>query len=310
MADAPGPQLQDPPPPRPENYPEISHSKAVVMLHNGKAQKVECQFDRQARPHLVLTCKNLNGRSLPIKKPSYWDLPPSTQASLLQKQFQVGREVTEKLGLPESTFTAAIHLGEWASSHHIHSHIILPLQPYFRLFSEYREKESWDEEDCERRMQFLKLQDYSRSKYHAKDLAKVLREVAKNVVWPDINNLVERFHLTFDPSGEGTSAMDVHFGESFHKMNHQDHTQVLQDLNELVKEHLCMKGCHYYFPAPGNVACDTVRVVCPPEVFVRFLPPEQRGTWAEKWAVWGKGGPIHRAGCDDLSELPLPLPAL
>lgn len=109
--------------------------------------------------------------------------------------------------------------------------------------------------------------------------------------------------MTFDPSGEGTSAIDVCFGISFLEMSQEVLTRMLTDLNKLVRVRLRMIGCYYHLPAPGNAAGDTVQVVCSPEVFVRYLPVEQRATWFEKW---DQGDPIQRACRNDVTSLSHP----
>jgi hypothetical protein len=173
--------------PPPEDYIEITHSKAELMLVSGETKPVVYKFARQPRPTLMLTCQPLNKAFLKVAyRPSYWDLPTPTQATLLGMQLEVGREVTKKLDLPESAFTIAIHLRRWISGFHIHSNIMLPLEPYFRLFSEYRGKNSWDEEDSERREQYLKYLTYENAKWHEGDFPKVMRESAKTSAPPDL----------------------------------------------------------------------------------------------------------------------------
>jgi hypothetical protein len=292
--------------PRAQDYPEITHSEATLTLESGQTVPVIYKFDRQPRPHLILTCQSLNGYFLAVQhRPSYWDLEPATQAHLLGMQLALGHNVTQQLGLPEAAFTAAIHLGTWVSSKAIHSHIMLPLQPYFQLFSLCQQKPSWDRNDCSKRALFLEKLSRDRAKYHAEDRPKVMQEVVAASAPPDLQDAIERFRMTFDPSGDGTSAIDLSFGQSFRLMSHKVLVQALNDLNELVQVRLGMTACFYFFPAPGNAAGDTMRVVCPPEVFVTFLPSEERAAWAKKW---DQGDPIQRACGDDVAQLSRPAP--
>jgi len=172
------------------------------------------------------------------------------------------------------------------------------------MLAEYQRKPSWDESDSKRRTVYLEKLHRERTKYHAEDLPKVVQAAAEIAAPPDIGDVTQSFAgVAFDSLNEGTPAIDIRFSKSFREMTHETLSQALHDLNELVKVRLGMKACFYLFPAPGISAADTtMRVVCPPEVFVSLLPVEQRATWAEKWH---QGDPIQRACGDDWTQLSL-----
>lgn len=49
-------------------------------------------FDRQARPHLILSFKSLTGKALDLAvgtKPSFWNVTPELKATLLQAMLRV-----------------------------------------------------------------------------------------------------------------------------------------------------------------------------------------------------------------------------
>jgi hypothetical protein len=127
-------------------------------------------------------------------------------------------------------------------------------------------------------VEFPEFQAQDRRDYYEEDLPKVMLEAAKTTAPPDIKDLIERFqesfghfHMASDPSDKGTTSIDLCFGKAFRDMSHQDLTQALEALQDLVKERMGMTAAFYYLPAPENAAADTLRVVCLPEVFVRFL---------------------------------------
>lgn len=126
----------------PQTYPETEVSwyreKKLVRVGALPAQ-VFFQFHRHARPQIVLTAPTLDCRKLDVQsvrgKPCYWDLPASEQAGLLHMQLRLGEKAYTQARLPTRSFTAAIHIGRWVRSSHIHSDILLGVAPYFTLLS-------------------------------------------------------------------------------------------------------------------------------------------------------------------------------
>jgi len=287
-------------------YTEIVHAHDTLALTDGGTVPFDFVFDRQARPHMILTCPALNARSLgivPSRKPSFWDLPTAMQGKLLHKLLACGRATVQDLGLPEAAFRAAIHLGEWVSSWSIHAHIMLPTEPYYRLLAATRGDPEWSAGDSSKRAGYLAKLSRDNARFHAMDLPALLVAAASLAPPPDVGALTAPFQaVTYDPKSEGAAAIDVTFGAPFLSMTCEALAQVMDDLNALVQG-LGVTGCFYLFTAPGCLTGDTARVVILPENFVGLLPINARAAWAKKWAV---GDPVQRASCDDLDPLPTP----
>eukprot|EP00966_Prymnesium_polylepis_P177805 4117489-Prymnesium_polylepis.1 len=72
-------------------FDEIVFREETLQLPDASVLPVEMVFDRQARPHIILSCKALTGPALglpPGRKPSYWDLSPDVQACLVEQQLR------------------------------------------------------------------------------------------------------------------------------------------------------------------------------------------------------------------------------
>ena len=96
-------------------YVDGSSSAENPML-NGEMVDARFVFDRQAGPHIILTCKDLTKEKLGLgRRPSYWDLPIELQANLVGKMVRCGTAFASKLGLPDDTVSwhMEIHLGTW-----------------------------------------------------------------------------------------------------------------------------------------------------------------------------------------------------
>jgi len=287
-------------------YTEIVHANDTLVLTDGGTVPIIFVFDCQARPHIVLTCPALTGLSLgiaPPRKPSYWDLPTATQAQLLHKQLACGRAAASDLGLSETAIRATIHLGEWVTGRHIHAHIQLPTQPYYRLLAATRGDPEWSADECAERAAFVAKLRQDNKRFHAMDLPALRVAAASLAPPPDVTALTAPFRaVTYDPKSEGAAAIDVTFVAPILHVQCEPLTQVLHDLNAFVHG-LGVKGCFYLFPAPGCMTGDTARVVILPGKFISLLPIEARAAWAEKWAV---GDPVQRACCENLMQLSPP----
>ena len=87
---------------------------------NGEMVDARFVFDRQARSHIILTCKELTKEKLGLdRRPSYWDLPIELQANLVRMMVRCGTAFASKLGLPSDdtdSWHMEIHLGTWVVS--------------------------------------------------------------------------------------------------------------------------------------------------------------------------------------------------
>ena len=100
------------------------------------------QFDRQARPHVIITIDNeekhvigvvRKGRRNPLA-----NLPPEKSAAILAAVRTDVRELIKWASADGQHFHIEVHFGQWQSSRHIHLHAVLPLQTYTDLMHRVR----------------------------------------------------------------------------------------------------------------------------------------------------------------------------
>ena len=265
--------------------------------------EVEFVFDRQARPHLILTCNQLTGDSLGVgRKPSFWDLPIELQGSLLARQNRVAAEM--------SALHSEVHLGSWVSSKHIHAHVVLPLLPYFALRAEALGVGTYDSADVQRRAHYVDKTARDGLKFKNMD-GPATYKAAMSAVPQRMANKSSFESLTFDADESGTPAIDMTFKNAplIKEMSIGELCEALKAIRGLC-DALCIDGAHLLFPAPalGNEAQVTrahqecvARLVIRPDLFVLALPPEERLTW---YSAWLQGDPRARAYKEDRSLLP------
>lgn len=222
-------------------------------------------------------------------------------------QLRVGKCAEKDLGLPASSFWAAIHLGSWVSSSFIHSHIMLPTEPYFGLRAQRRGASGQgskliEESDCGMRADYLAKLRRDHEKYHRMDLPKVCESAASVLPLPQVDGALNAcFSLfKFNPGSDGAAAIDVGSKKPFVEMAIGELEVVMRDLKAHVQGALDVGGCFYYFPAPGCPTGATASVVCLPKIFVGLIPPEKRSAWALRWS---QGDPVQHACQDDLQPL-------
>ena len=268
-------------------------------LRNSKLE-VHFVFDRQPRPHLVLTCKQLTGKTLGTapRRPSYWDLPIDLQANLLQRQVSVANELHAQ--------RVEVHLGSWVSSQHIHAHVVLGLLPYFELRAAYRNEPKWTPDDAKRRARYVAKARADHNRYHDAD-----KQVAWHVITsgtPQRTADVSAFEaVVFDADQSGTSAIDLTFkgAPSIKTMTQEMLRGALAAICTLC-DALEIDGAHLLLPAPalgeagGAHQSSVARLVIRCDLFVGLLPPERRETWIR---AWSEGDPIARAYKEDMSLL-------
>ena len=265
--------------------------------------RVEMVFDRQARPHIILSCKALTGRALGLpsgRRPSYWDLPPELQALLIAQQLKLAVEI--------NALRVEVHLGSWVSSHSIHAHVKLSLQPYFRLRAEHQGLAGWTAEDQKRRAHYISKVHRDRSRYHKEDAAAAHAVVVSDA--PRCTADVSAFDsVSFDDDTSGTPCIDITFKNApvIKNMSHDELRNAMEAI-QMLCEHLSIKGAHLLLPAPavgtagmaGAHQERAARVVCEAACFLQCLPLDRRRAWYEAWTA---GNPSAQAYMEDLSPL-------
>jgi hypothetical protein len=262
-------------------------------------------FDRQARPHVILSCKALTSLHLGVArdKPSFWDLPHDLQAMLLKRQLTLANEL--------NAMRCEVHLGSWVSSRSIHAHIILPLMPFFQLRADMLKQPSWTAADAERRAHYVNKVTRDRNRYHKQDAREALEAVTSGA-----SQLIANFDafdgVVFDAEETGTPSIDITF-KGAPVVKAMDHGQLcagLQAVQSLCAE-LRIDGAHLLLPAPavgeagmaGAHQERVVRIVCVPKAFVLCLPPERRQIWYAAYKT--ASNPSACAYKEDLSLLDL-----
>ncbi|KAL3915417.1 MAG: hypothetical protein SGPRY_007226 [Prymnesium sp.] len=261
-------------------------------------------FDRQARPHLILTCRSLTGKALGLPsgtKPSFWNLTPELQATLLQAMLRVAHDVGFR--------RLEVHLGSWVSSYHIHAHIQMPLVPYFQLRAAHQGMSKWTLHDVKQRKSYVENALQSAAFFHEQD-GPAAREIVESEI-PQLTADLSAFDsVDFDSDLSGTAGIDVIFKNApvVKKMQLQE----LQNAMEAVQQ-LCLQlkidGAFLLLPAPASGAASqdnhqesVARIMCRPDQFVCCLSPERRKVWYEVWAA----KKTVLSNKDDLSLLPAP----
>ena len=257
-------------------------------------------FDCQARPHLILSCKALTGPALGLcRKPSYWDLPLQLQATLVERQLQVVKQV--------SAIRAEVHLGSWVDGQSIHAHVVCPLVEYYNLRAKHQYQlpdgqpgqALWSQDDVRQRAQYIHKQAARMAHYHAEDAAAAGEAVASDS--PQRVADWSAFHeVVFDADGSGTAAIDLTFEKAplIKNMTHEELRDALAATRALCED-LGIDGGHLLLPSPAKE--DAARIVVAPDRFVRCLPREHRLAWLEAWKM---GDPVARAYREDMAQLP------
>lgn len=254
--------------------------------------------DRQERPHIILACKQLTARTLGLdRKPSFFDLPPELQASLLELQMSVAKELTaERL---------EVHLGGWVSGNHIHAHIVAPLLPYFELHAMLAPTVS-KAERVQRRERYVTKTQQDHARYHQMDDGLAHKEAASNSPQHVVSNLFAFDRVAFDADESGTASIDITFKNAplIMEMTREELCGALEEIRALCSA-LIINDAHLLLPAPATSGAGThqdrtARLVVRPDVFVLCLPPHERLEWYSKWA---RGDPIARAYKEDMQLL-------
>lgn len=273
------------------------YSTTIDLAGTGRTN-VKFEFDRQARPHIVLVCPQMTGAALGLKKkkPSYWDLPASVQAQLLGMQLSFGRTHS----IPQ--IRIEVHLGSWASNHWIHSHIVLPLTDYFDLRARATGAPA-SRDDVARRAKYIEKVKRDHHKFHALDKPNVEMAVLGGA--PKTQYETSAFEkVVFDPEESGTSTIDLSFTHSLGEMPLEALTVAVKHINDLCGSlglSAARGGAFLLVPAPGAATAHTARLVVPPEDFALCLPEPARKPWFEKWM---RGDPVARAVRECLDPLP------
>ena len=273
----------------------------VLPVPNNKLD-VEFVFDRQARPHLILTCHQLTGDALGVgRKPSFFDLPIELQASLLKRQTHLATEL--------SALHAEVHLGSWVSSQHIHAHVVLTLLPYFALRASALGMERYGLAEVQRRAHYVEKTACAGLKFKNMD-GPATHKAAVSGEPQRLANVSSFEALRFDADESGTAAIDMTFKNAplIKNMSAAELCEALAAIRGLY-DALCLDGAHLLFPAPalGDGAQLTgahqervARLVVRPDLFVLALPPERRLTW---YNAWVQGDPRARTYKEDMSLL-------
>ena len=258
-------------------------------------------FDRQARPHLILSCKALTGTALGLsRKPSYWDLPPHLQATLVGRQLSLVKQL--------SAIRAEIHLGSWVSGSRIHAHVVCPLVEYYNLRAKHQlqlpdgqpaQCRLWSQGDVAQRAQYLREQAARVARYHAEDAAAAAEAVASDCP-QHVADSGAFLAVIFDADGSGTASIDFTFKNAplIKDMTHDELVDAMAAIRALCNG-LGIDGAHLLLPSPAKE--DAARLVIAPDCFVRCLPQENRLTWLEAWKT---GDPVARAYREDMAQLP------
>jgi len=274
----------------------------VLPVPNNKLG-VEFVFDRQARPHLILTCPQLTGDALGVgRKPSFFDLPIEFQASLLERQTRVATEL--------SALHSEVHLGSWVSSNHIHAHVVLPLLPYFTLRASMLGVERYGFEEAQRRVHYVEKTARAGLKFKNMDGPATHKAVMSGEP-QRLANVASFESLRFDADENGTAAIDMTFKNAplVKNMSAAELCEALMAIRGLY-DALCLDGAHLLFPAPslgdgaqlaGGHQERVARLVVRPDLFALALPPEGRLTW---YNAWIQGDPQARTYKEDMSLLP------
>jgi len=281
---------------------ELTAELRDVLLVSNDKLAVEFVFDRQARPHLILTCNQLTGDALGVgRKPSFFDLPIALQASLLERQIHVATEL--------SALRTEVHLGSWVSSKHIHAHIVLSLVPYFELRASVLGMERYSLAEVQRRAHYVEKTARDGLKFKIMDGSATHKATISGE--PQRLSNVSSFEaLRFDADESGTAAIDMTFKNAplIKNMSASELCEALAAIRGLY-DALCLDGAHLLFPAPalGDGAQLTgahqdrvARLVVRPDLFVLALPPEGRLSW---YNAWVQGDPRARAYKEDMSLL-------
>jgi hypothetical protein len=262
---------------------------------NGLPVGAEFVFDRQARAHIILACKQLNKTMLGLsRKPSYWDLPVCLQAKLVSMQLRVGAYIAASKGLPASAWHVEIHLGTWVSGSHIHAHVVLPTGPYFEIREEVARAQGRGymcRNDQANRKAYVEKTAADQQHYKELDLP-LVQQAARSEIPPPTCTQTHFESISFDADAKGTAAIDVKFSKAFMPaMPQEELTNALSHLWQLCQE-LQIEGCHLLLPAPDYASWQFVRLVLPAERFVACLPISDREAWLMKWV---NGNPHHEA---------------
>ena len=273
-------------------------------LHGLNNVNVNFVFDRQVRPHLILTCRQLDGNTLGRRKPSYWDLPIQLQATLLEHQTRIATEL--------SALRSEVHLGTWVSSAHIHAHIVLPLLPYFALRAAAQGEECYGKDVVEGRARYVEKTARENDEFKMKDEPEAKKAVTSGEP-QRLANLASFEALSFDAEETGAPTIDITFKGAplIKSMSHAELCQALEAVKGLC-DALLIDGAHLLWPAPalgdgsqltGEHQERRARLVVRPDLFVLSLPPDRRQAWYDKWS---QGGHLRaNAYKEDVSLLPI-----
>ena len=278
----------------------IYHEETLDLM-DGEHVLVSVVFDRQARPHLIVMCRSLDGERCGCEgteRPSYWHLRPQAEAKLFEFQLSCMRKVAEELSLPEGSLWAEIHLGSWVSSGYVHSHIVLPARAYLSLKTQYEHSSggtcfgAWQAWHARHRT-YLESERRRREKWfngdaaEAKAAAHAAAEPARS---PELEGDVRTLGVVVSPD---TPVFDV----------------TLPTADSLVVlDNFCkpkVGGCFYLIPFQRRSAEDglRVRVICPPGDFAKaFKPPDGIEQWYDKFSL-ERGAQWIEAAYATLGEL-------
>eukprot|EP00900_Chrysochromulina_parva_P008119 jgi/Chrpa1/17308/Chrysochromulina_OHIO_Genome00023790-RA len=212
-------------------------------LHGLNNVNVNFVFDRQVRPHLILTCRQLDGNTLGRRKPSYWDLPIQLQATLLELQTRIATEL--------SALRSEVHLGTWVSSAHIHAHIVLPLLPYFALRAAAQGEECYGKDVVEERARYVEKTARENDEFKMKDEPEAKKAVTSGEP-QRLANLASFEALSFDAEETGAPTIDITFKGAplIKSMSHAELCQALEAVKGLC-DALLIDGAHLLWPAPA-----------------------------------------------------------